>query len=115
MRVVLHNHDLPQWCAVPLTHVEHGDIQAWIANLVAGGMSAGHARKIHGILSGILGLAVRDRRLPSNPALSVDLPRVRERRRRYLTARQVEELAAAAGDGRLPVLVLAYCGSAGPN
>lgn len=32
------------------------------------------------------------------------------RRRRYLGARQVDELAEAAGDGRLPVLVLAYFG-----
>ncbi len=73
-------------------------------------VSAGHARKVHGVLSGILALAVRDRRLPSNPALDVDLPRSRERPRRYLTAAQVEQLAAAAGEGRLVVLVLAYCG-----
>ena len=79
-------------------------------NWSARGLSAGHVRKIHGVLSGILGLAVRDRRLPSNPALGVDLPRMRERPRRYLTAAQVEQLAAAAGDGRLAVLVLAYCG-----
>ena len=35
---------------------------------------------------------------------------MRERRRRYLTAGQVEQLAAATVDGRLAVLVLAYCG-----
>jgi integrase len=107
---VLTNHVLPRWRDVPLTQVEHGQVQSWVAQLVAGGLSAGHVRKIHGVLSGILGLAVRDRRLPSNPALGVDLPRGRERRRRYLSATQVEQLAFAAGEGRLPVLVLAYCG-----
>ena len=107
---VLGTHVLPRWREIPLTRVEHGDVQVWVAQLVVSGLSAGHVRKIHGVLSGILSLAVRDRRLPSNPALGVDLPRIRERRRRYLTAAQVEQLAAAAGDGRLAVLVLAYCG-----
>jgi integrase len=106
---VLNNHVTP-----PLAHrAAHPrgawDIQAWVAELVGSGLSAGHVRKIHGVLSGILGLAVRDRRLPSNPALGGDLPRGRERPRRYLSAAQVEQLAATAGHGRLPELVLAYC------
>jgi integrase len=107
---VLDNHVLPRWRHVPLAEVEHGAVQAWVAQLVATGLSASHVRKVHGVLSGILGLAVRDRRLPANPALGVDLPHGDERRRRYLTATQVEQLAVAAGDGRLAVLVLAYCG-----
>lgn len=107
---VLNTHVLPRWRDVPLTRAEHGDVQAWVAQLVASGLSAGHVRKVHGVLSGVLSLAVRDRRLPSNPALGVDLPRTHERPRRYLTATQVEQLADIAGDGRLVVLVLAYCG-----
>ena len=107
---VLSTHVLPRWREVPLTRVEHGEVQAWVAQLVASGLSAGHVRKVHGVLSGILSLAVRDRRLPANPAIGVDLPRVRERPRRYLSATQVEQLAGAAGDGRLAILVLAYCG-----
>lgn len=107
---VLRTHVLPRWREVTLTRVEHGEVQAWVAQLVASGLSAGHVRKVHGVLSGILSLAVRDRRLPSNPALGVDLPHTRERPRRYLTATEVEQLAATAGDGRLAVLVLAYCG-----
>lgn len=93
-----------------LTRVEHGEVQAWVAEMVASGLSAGHVRKVHGVLSGILSLAVRDRRLPANPALGVDLPHLHERPRRYLAATQVERLAEAAGDGPLAVLVLAYCG-----
>lgn len=107
---VLNTHVLPRWSDVPLTRVEHGEIQAWVAGLVASGLSAGHVRKVHGVLSGVLSLAVRDRRLPSNPALGVDLPHIRERARRYLSATQVEQLADAAGEGRLAILVLAYCG-----
>jgi len=96
---------------MPLIQVEHGEVQAWVAGLVASGLSPSHVRDTVGVLAGVLGLAVRDRRLPSNPAHGVDLPRIKKRRRRYLTAPEVEELADAAGpNGRLPVLVLAYCG-----
>ncbi len=35
---------------------------------------------------------------------------MQERRRRYLTAEQLEALADAAGSGRVAVLVLGYCG-----
>ncbi len=115
-------HVLPRWASVPLVRVEHGDVQAWLADLMAAGQSAASVRKIHGVLSAVLDLAVRDRRIPSNPAVGVALPRVVEQRRRYLTAAQVAQLAAVAaesphsrmagayGQYRLAVLVLAYCG-----
>jgi integrase len=108
---ILITHVLPRWRDSPLPRTEHGDIQAWIADLVASGLSPSHVRDVHGVLSGILGLAVRDRRLPANPADGVDLPRLVKRKRRYLTADQVERLADVAGpDGRLVILVLSYCG-----
>lgn len=108
---ILSTHVLPRWRYESLAHVEHGAVQAWVAGLVTSGLSPSHVRDIVGVLSGVLGLAVRDRRLPLNPAQGVDLPRIKKRRRRYLTAREFEALANAAGpDGRLPVLVLAYCG-----
>src|SRR4051794_23770276 len=67
-------------------------------------------RKAQGVLSGILGAAVRDRRLMANPALGMNLPPLGTKRRRYLSAAQVEALADAAGSGRVAVLVLSYCG-----
>jgi integrase len=119
-------HVRPRWGSVPLAKVGHGDIQAWLAQLAAAGQSGASIRKSHGVLLGILTLAVKDRRIPSNPALGVDLVPLRERPRRYLTAGQVEQLAVAAStlpkdrpkrstdaafaQYRLVVLVLAYCG-----
>ena len=119
-------HLKPRWGTTPLDRVDHGDVQAWIAELAAGGMSAGHVRKVLGVLSGVLGLAVRDRRVPANPAIDVDLPRMVEHRRKYLTSTQVAELADAAAtlpddrprratdaafaQYRLTVFTLAYCG-----
>jgi integrase len=107
-------HIVPRWGNVQLGRVTHGDIQAWLGELVGAGMSPGLVRKVSVVLSGMLGLAVKDRRIPTNPALGVDLPRVVARRRQYLTTEQVEMLANAAGahdrQYRLAVLTLAYCG-----
>lgn len=119
-------HVLPRWRTVPLAKVEHGDVQAWVAEMAAAGQSGASVRKSYGVLSAVLDLAVRDRRLPSNPARGVSLPPANHKRRKYLTAAQVAELAAEAGRppalleklGRgahyaqygLAVLVLAYCG-----
>ncbi len=119
-------HVLPRWADVPLAAIEHGEIQAWLAKLSAGGQSGASVRKIHGVMSAILDLAVRDTRLPANPANGVSLPRAKARRRRYLTADEVEwlaaeaarppqmrqqsEQAAAYGAHGLAIFVLAYCG-----
>jgi integrase len=48
------------------------------------------------VLSSILSLAVRDKRLAANPATGVNLPRPASRRRRYLTADDVERFAVEA-------------------
>jgi integrase len=102
-------HVLPRWGSIPLDRIEHGEVQALLAELSAAGQSGASVRKAHGVPSAILELAVRDRRLPSNPARATSLPETNERRR-YLTGGQVEDLGIAADKGRLAVLVLAYCG-----
>jgi hypothetical protein len=101
---------LPRWAGVPLIRVTHGEVQAWLTELSSRGLSGASVRKAQGVLAGVLGLAVRDRRLAVNPALGVALPAMGEKRRRYLTAEQLEALAEAAGPGRVAVLVLGYCG-----
>lgn len=123
---VLATHVRPRWNDTPLSRVDYSTIQAWVSELVAGGTSPGHVRKVTSVLSGILALAVRSKRLPSNPADGLELPRRAEQPRLYLTAAQVAELAdhaarlragrprratdAAFVQYRLVVLVLSYCG-----
>jgi integrase len=122
----LHGHVLPRWQNVQLARVEHGDIQGWVAKMIGAGLSGATIRKNFGVLSSILRLAVKDKRLAVNPAEEIDLPPPGHQRRKYLTAQQVTALADAAerppalleklGRGghyaqyRLVVLVLAYCG-----
>lgn len=117
-RAALDVYVVPRWGSTPIGAVEHAAVQAWAADLARGvgtrngePLSGASVRKVVGVLSGVLALGVRDRRLAANPCDGVTLPRVVERPRRYLTGVQVEHLAEAAGDdGRLAVLVLAYCG-----
>jgi site-specific recombinase XerD len=122
---VMDDHVLPRWKTIPLAAVEFEDVQAWIAELVASGLSGAHVRKIYFVLAGVLQLAVKGKRLPANPAKGVDLPRAKSKDKKYFDVQQVEAMAAAAGAvarnaprrgssaGRdqywLAVYVLAYC------
>ena len=124
---VMEDHVLPRWRDVPLSAIGHEDVQSWVADLVAKGLSGAHVRKIVGVVfGGVLGLAVRANRLPANPAAGVEMPRAKSKPKRYLTADQVEIMAAAAAtlpagrprlasnasfaQYRLVVFILAYCG-----
>jgi integrase len=101
---------LPTWETVPLANITNGDVVAWVAKLQADDLSASRTRQAYQILSAMLDAAVRDRRLPSNPAAGVDLPRIPRKERRYLDHAQVEALADECGPYRPLVLTLAYCG-----
>lgn len=68
--------------------------------------------RTYGVLASLLDDAVQDGRLTRNPARAgrVGLPRKSRGEHRYLSHAQVHDLAAAAGDNRLIILVLAYTG-----
>ena len=84
--------------------------------------SPSSVRKIVNVLSGSLQMAVKDGRLPANPAHGLNLPKVGKPAKRYLTHNEVRNLADAVdslGKGMyrgernnygLLVKVLAYCG-----
>ena len=102
-------HVAPVWGATPVGGVRHSDVQAWVKKLgaVRGPTTVLRA---YGVLAGILDVAVRDRRLSSNPARGVSLPRKTRKPRRYLAHGQVQLLADCAGDKSALVLTLAYTG-----
>jgi len=94
---VLRRQVLPRWGSVPLARVSHADVAAWVAALSASGLSPRTVHKAHRVLSLVLDLAVRDRRIAVNPASGVHLPRSPQGHRRFLTPQQVADLAAACG------------------
>ena len=80
----------------------------WIASL-ASTHSATTVRRVHEVLAGILDVAVRDRRIPTNVARGIKLPRKVAKSRAYLTHEQVALLAAESKNPEL-VVFLAYTG-----
>jgi integrase len=101
----------PVWGQASVAGIDAGAVEGWIAAMSAAGAGATTVLRAHGVLSGILAMAVKSRRLAINPAKGVDnLPRKTTRRHVYLTADDVDRLAEAAGPHRALVLVLAYCG-----
>lgn len=123
---IVRKHIEPRWKDIQLVNVSHADVQSWVTTLTEDQAPA-TARKIFGILSLVLALAVKDGRLARNPAAGVNLPRPVSTEHRYLTHTQVHDLATAAvapevpskyrrsserrhDEYRLVVLFLAYTG-----
>lgn len=101
---------VPEWEHVRLSAISHADVVAWVAKLVSDGYAASTVRQIHRVFSLMLDLAVRDGRLPRNPAAGVRLPRAAKGEPVFLSHTQVEELARACPGYELFVRVLAYTG-----
>jgi hypothetical protein len=60
-------HVFPRWATVPFTAVEHGQIQAWLAELTASGQSGASVRKLHSVC----------RRCSSSPSVTSESPPTR--------------------------------------
>lgn len=101
-------HVEPRWGTVPVSDIRFSDVEAWAGQL-ARDRSPSTVLRAHGVLLGILEAAVRDRRLLSNPAAGVALPRKTRKEHVYLTHEQLHTLAAASKRPTL-VLVLGYTG-----
>lgn len=105
---IVRTHVAPRWGKVHLGNVTHAQVQRWLTSL---DLEPATVHKVHRVLSQALAYAVRDGRLTMNPASGVSLPRVVEGEKRFLTHRQVDELATRCGpEYRLAVLFLAYTG-----
>lgn len=119
----------PRWGTTPVSAITHSDVRAWVSQLAAGTAKTNRrdhirtrgqgARKksatvvirAHGVLASVLDLAVKDRRIPNNPARGVDnLPRKVRKAHQYLSHEEVERLAVAAGEYSTLVYVAAYTG-----
>lgn len=84
-------HVEPKWGRRRIADIRQTEVQKWVADLTLSASSVGHA---HTVLAGILDDAVTDRRLATNPARGVKLPRKTiTKPRNYLTAAQVSALA----------------------
>ncbi|MBG6218439.1 integrase [Arthrobacter sp. CAN_A6] len=109
------NHVEPVWGAKAVSDIRKTAVQQWLSLMTTGDgaaikpKSATVVIRAYGVLASILDGAMDDRRILSNPARGVDLPRKGRKAHIYLSHDQVHDLAAEAKHGTL-VLVLAYCG-----
>ena len=85
----------PQFGTWPIHRIGHSDIAAWVHTMQARGDKPDSIRYAHRVLSLLLDLAVRDRRLHRNDAKDVHRPKVPPARKRFLPLRQVHDLAEA--------------------
>lgn len=100
----------PTWGSVPVSEVTRESVQQWIAE-ITGKRSASVVLRAYGILAGILDNATADRRIHSNPARGVELPRKKPRAHRYLTVAQLISLAGEVTPWRRDIiLLLGLCG-----
>jgi integrase len=76
----------------------------------ARGLAPATVRQAHRVFALVLTLAVRDGRIPRNPATGVPLPRALRAEPRFITRDQVEQLADNAGEYGDVVRLLAYAG-----
>lgn len=98
----------PQWGDRPVTSIRHTEVQRWVSGI---DKSATVVIRAYGILASILDGAVLDRRIRSNVARGVTLPRkVSLKTRRYLTHEELWRVANHSGKYRTMVLTLGYCG-----
>ena len=98
------------WGPRQITSIKPTEVQQWVSEMTTAGSGATTVIRAYGVLASILDDAVKDRRMLSNPARGVDLPRKVRRDHTYLTHQQAHDFAAAAGKYRTLVLTLAYCG-----
>lgn len=109
LEIALRLHVLPTWANRQVGSIRHTEVQSWVTTLSTT-LGATSVIRAHGVLSGILENAVKDRKLSSNPAKDVTLPKKVPKAPAHLTHDQVEDLAIAAGSKGGLVLFLTYTG-----
>jgi integrase len=108
---LLRAHLLPAFGDAPLDKIKPKDIQAFVAGLEAGGLSAARVRQAYRLLSMILKSAVESDYLAKSPCVGIRLKKWTKQPAHYLTAEEVERLAQAVGpEHETLIYLLAYGG-----
>lgn len=116
-RELLDLYVIPKWGDWQVGAIRWEDVSDWVDDLVekpgVSGRKIGPARvtKIYRVFGMVMKRAVQTSRIASSPATDHELPRADEDDEHvYLSYGQLEALADAAGEYRLLVLTLGYCG-----
>lgn len=97
----------PRWGHREVGGITQLEVEEWMSGMAK---QASVARRALGILAGTLDIAVKERRIHSNPARGVPLPKKPPQKIVTLTPKQVEALAEECGDNGVIVQTLATTG-----
>lgn len=102
----------PVWGQRAVGEIRHSEVQSWISKFSNEDKprSATTILRAYGVLAGVLDVAVHDRRILTNPARGINLPRKLKKEHRYLSHAEVGRLAENSGKHRFLVYVFAYTG-----
>lgn len=103
----------PKWSDVPIQSITKAAVQEWLPTLRTKSkqeLSASWARKVHIVLSGLLDLAVDDRKLAVNPLKGMSLAKQEPSERRYLTVAEYDSLVDAMTPHDLEIRVMVLTG-----
>lgn len=108
-------HVEPKWGRTQVRDITLLGVETWLATMPRadrkpGRPSAPTVERAYTVLLAVLDIAVKDKRLPRNPARGAALPGRVEKRRVYLTAEQVARIADHSGEHADLVLTLAFTG-----
>ncbi|WP_405830802.1 MULTISPECIES: tyrosine-type recombinase/integrase [unclassified Streptomyces] len=116
-RELLDNYVIPKWGDWQVAAIQWEDVSAWVTELCTkpgkSGRILGPHRvlKTYRVLSMTMKHAVFSKRISTSPCHDHELPRPDDEDEHvYLTYDQLESLAEAAGEYRLLILTLGYCG-----
>ncbi|MFE1127751.1 MULTISPECIES: tyrosine-type recombinase/integrase [unclassified Streptomyces] len=116
-RDLLDNYVIPRWGTWQVGAVQWEDVNAWLTDLETqpgkSGRPLGAARviKAYRVLAMVMKHAVFSKRIATSPCHDHELPRPDDEDEHvYLTYDELERLAEAAGEYRLLILTLGYCG-----
>lgn len=116
-RELMDNYLLPKFGDWQVAAIQWEDVSAWLTELETkpgkSGRQLGPARiiKAYRVLSMVMKHAVFSKRISTSPCHDHELPRPDDEDEHvYLTYDQLERVALAAGEYRLLVLTLGYCG-----
>lgn len=93
LEVAYTTHVQPKWGDVAVGRIKRSEVREWVHGMAK---SASVSRRAHGILAGILDLAVDDKAVHANVARGIPLPKKLRQKHAYLTVPQLEMLASQA-------------------
>ncbi len=106
---MLRRHAYPTLGDTPLSRLQPSDVQAWV-KLISATLAPSTVGIVHGVVSGILRSAVRDRRIVGNPCEGTKLPKVQRAQVAPLSIAEVQGLTAVM-PGRYRALVTLAAGT----